>query len=120
MHYVYRQGGIMVEILIQGGDTETAAREMRAAIKEIFEVDPLETRRGDGQQPGTRFLAELAIALAITPAIESSIRLFSQSGLHSRLARLLKKADEQAKKTGARFLIDTGAGKPIPANEANL
>ena len=28
----------MVEILIQGGDTETAAREMRAAIKEIFEV----------------------------------------------------------------------------------
>lgn len=109
----------MVEILIHGGDTEAATQAMRTAIKEIFEIDPLVTRRGGGQQPGTRSLELLAVALAIAPAIASAVDLVSRSKLMGRIARLWPKIREQEAKTGAKFLIDVGDGKPIPAHEAN-
>jgi len=109
----------MVEILIQGGDTEAATQAMRVAIKEIFEIDPLETRRGGGQLPGKRSFELLLVALAITPAIASAVDLASRSKLLGRIGRLLPKIHEQEAKTGAKFLIDVGDGKPIPAHEAN-
>lgn len=109
----------MVEILIQGGDTEAATQAMRTAIKEIFEIDPLVTQRGGGQQPGTRSLELLTVALAIAPAIASTVDLVSRSKLMGRIARLWPKIREQEAKTGAKFLIDVGDGKPIPAHEAN-
>jgi hypothetical protein len=36
----------MVDILIQGGDAESAAQAMRAAVHEIFETDPIRSTRG--------------------------------------------------------------------------
>jgi hypothetical protein len=61
----------------------------------------------------------LLVALAITPAIASAVDLVSRSKLRARIGKLLSKFREQEPKTGAKFLIDVGDGKPIPAHEAN-
>lgn len=41
----------MVEILIRGGDTETAANKLAAAVRDIFAVEPVRTVAGSGNAP---------------------------------------------------------------------
>ena len=50
----------MVDILIRGGNAETAAVEMRAALRDIFGVDPIPSSRATAEPTGTRGLVELA------------------------------------------------------------
>jgi hypothetical protein len=58
----------MVDILVQGGDAASAAAAMRAAVREIFEADPIQSTTAS-DMPGRRSLAELGlIILGIPPA----------------------------------------------------
>ncbi|HTW28876.1 MAG TPA: hypothetical protein VME92_17250 [Acetobacteraceae bacterium] len=109
----------MADILIRGGDSDTAAHEMRAAVRDIFGFDPLQTTRGSGTAPGTRSGVELAamIALGLPPAIVAAKDL--QAKLAEQWRRLTAKAEAQHRATGATLLIDPGDGKPIPLHEAN-
>ena len=109
----------MADILIRGGDADAAAREMRAAVHEIFGFDPMQTTRGSGHAPGTRSGIELAamIALGLPPAILAAKELHAK--LAEQLRRLTAKAEAQHHATGATVLIDPGDGKPIPLHEAN-
>ncbi len=111
----------MADILIRGGDTEAAAREMRAVVHEIFDFDPLQTTRGGGNAPGMRSGMELAvmIALGLTPAIHAAKELAAHGKFGEQLRRLTGKAEAQHKATGATILIDPGDGKPIPLHQAN-
>jgi hypothetical protein len=54
----------MVEFLIEGGDAEAAAQAMCAAVREIFETDPIRSTRG-GATPGTRGLADIAAVFVV-------------------------------------------------------
>ena len=110
----------MVDILIRGGNAETAAVEMRAALRDIFGVDPIPSSRATAEPAGTRGLVELAtlvLTLPITGA--AAIDLLARAHLADRLRRLIGKAAEQRKTQGARVLIDPGDGKPIPLEHAN-
>ena len=62
----------MADILIRGGDSDTAAHEMRAAVREIFGFDPLQTTRGSSNAPGTRSGVELAAMIALGLAARQS------------------------------------------------
>jgi hypothetical protein len=107
------------DILIQGGDTEAAAKAMRATVREIFDTDPIQSVRG-GDRSGTRTLAELGlIVLAIPPGAVYAKKMVEEFGLRERWRRLFARAEKEEKATGARFLIDPGDGKPILLHEAN-
>ena len=110
----------MVEILIQGDDAKTVADDMRAAFREIFEVDPLVSARGGGGTAGTRTgLEPYILALAIPPAVVYTQNLAKQLDLSGRWNRLMTKGDALGKDKSATILIDTGKGKPIPLHLAN-
>jgi hypothetical protein len=112
----------VADIVIRGGDTELAVREMRAAAHEIFAFDPIPTTIGSGgHAAGTRSGVELAvmIALGLTPAIHAAKELAVHGKFGEQLRRLTRKAEAQRKATGATILIDPGDGKHIPLTEAN-
>jgi hypothetical protein len=110
----------MVDILIQGDDQDIVARNMTAAIREIFGVDPLVSARGSEARPGTRVLVEAALlALGIPPAVHAAQQVSKSWELHERWSRLIGRAETAAKDKKATLLIDTGNGKPIPLHAAN-
>jgi hypothetical protein len=110
----------MVEILIQGGDTEAAATELAAAVREIFEVEPTRSTTGGGQAMGTRGLVEAAlITLAVPSAVHHTHDILARTQLGARLRRLIGKAEAVHKTTGCRILVDPGDGKHIPLEEAH-
>ena len=110
----------MADIQIQGGDTETAARELAAAIREIFAVDPVRSTSGASHTPGTRGLAEVAlIALALPPAIHSARDILTHAKFTAGLKRLIAKITDLRKSTKASFMIDPGDGRHIPLEEAS-
>jgi hypothetical protein len=109
----------MVDILVQGGDAEAAAKVMRAAVREIFETDPIQSA-ATGPVPGTRGLAELGlIILAIPPGVVYAKKMIDDFRLRERWRRLIARAEQEENATGARLLIDPGDGKPIPLHQAN-
>jgi hypothetical protein len=110
----------MAEILIEGGDAEAAAQAMCAAVREIFETDPIRSIRG-GSTPGTRGLGDLAavIAVGLPPAIFYSRRLVDDIRFAERWRRLTGRAAKEAKATRTRFLVDVGDGKHIPIEDAH-
>ena len=110
----------MVEILIQGDNADTVARDTRAAFQEIFEVDPLVSTRGGADAPGTRSgLEPFILALAVPPAVIYSQHIVRQLDLSARWGRLISKGDTLCKDKGTVLLLDTGKGKPIPLHQAN-
>ena len=110
----------MADILIRGGDTEAAANELAAAIRDIFGVEPLRTVASSGHTPATRVLAETAlIILAVPPAVHYAKDILAGTQLSQRLRRLTTKAATVRKTTHAAILIDPGDGKPVPLEEAN-
>ena len=110
----------MAEILIQGGDTEAAANELAAAIRDIFGVEPIRTAAATGPAPGTRGLVELGlIILALPPAAVGTADILARVRLGDRLQRLIAKLAPRRKTTRATVLIDPGDGKPIPLEEAS-
>ncbi len=110
----------MVEILIRGGDTETAANELAAAVREIFAVEPVRTVAGGGHAPGTRMLLEAAlIILALPPAAVGTADILGRAQFGERLRRLITKLPSLRKTTRAKVLIDPGDGKHIPLEEAS-
>ena len=110
----------MTEILIEGGDAEAAAQAICAAVREIFETDPIRSTRG-GSTPGTRGLADLAavIAVGLPPAIVYGRKLVDDLRFSERWGRFAGRAAKEAKTTGARFLVDLGDGKHIPIEDAH-
>lgn len=109
----------MADILIRGGDTETAANELAAAVRDIFAIDPIRTAFVNGQSPDTRGLVELtAICLALPPAVIGTADILARMRLGDRLQRLISKAATLHKQTKATILIDLGDGKPIPLEHA--
>jgi hypothetical protein len=93
---------------------------MCAAVREIFETDPIQSSRGGGSMPGTRGLAELAvIVVGIPPGIFYTKRLVEGLQIGERVRRLVAPAEKEAKANGARLLIDCGDGKPIPLEQAH-
>jgi hypothetical protein len=107
-----------VDILIRGGDAETAAQETRAALREIFEVDTTQTVAGGERVSGARSLDLALFILSIPPAVDASANLIARARLGERLRRLIAKIEHTRKKTGAKLLIDPGDGKPLPLEEA--
>ncbi|MFI5021402.1 MAG: hypothetical protein ACHQRJ_07095 [Alphaproteobacteria bacterium] len=107
----------MADIVIRGGDAEAAARAMRAALREIFEADALQSTAREAT-PGRRSLEVVALILTIPPAAIAAVDLIARTRLRERLGRLTAAAETQAKATGARLLIDPGDGKPIPLEHA--
>jgi len=107
-----------VDILIRGGDAETAARETRAALREIFEVDVTQTITGGERIQDARSLDLALFILSVPPALDSSLNLIARARLGERLRRLIAKIQHTSKTTGAKLLIDPGDGKPIPLEEA--
>ena len=110
----------MVAILIQGDGASGVAEEMRAAFREIFEIEPLLSARGGGGAAGTRTSLEpFILALAIPPAVVYTQNLAKQLDLSGRWNRLLSRTGTLSKDKDAAILIDTGHGKPIPLHLAN-
>jgi hypothetical protein len=62
--------------LTEGGDAEAAAQAICAAVREILEVDPIRSTRGD-RPPGTWGIANLlaVITVGLPPAIFYTQRL---------------------------------------------
>jgi hypothetical protein len=111
---------MMADILVRGGETESAASELAATIRDLFGVDPIATRIAASHAPGTRGGLELAaIALALPPALLDTADILSRSRLGERVRRLIAKAASLRKTTRADILIDPGDGKPIPLQEAS-
>ena len=111
----------MVEIQIQGGDTEAAAQAMRASVQDIFGFEPIVTPRGSSDLPATRDLVALAtLALTLPITALAATDLISRAKRDARVQRLTDAAVAQKKATGARLLLDPGDGtKPIPLEHAN-
>jgi len=107
----------MADIVIRGGDAEAAARALRAAAREIFEIDAIQSTVREGME-GKRSLELVALILAIPPAVIATAQLAAHAHLRERIRRLIATAETQAKATGARLLIDPGDGKPIPLEHA--
>ena len=109
----------MVDILVQGGDAASAAATMCAAVREIFEADPIQSTISNAVS-GRRGLAELGlIILAIPPGVVYAKKMVDDFRLRERWRRLIDRAEQEEKATGARVLIDPGDGKPIPLHKAN-
>jgi hypothetical protein len=109
----------MVDILVQGGDAKAAAQAMRAAVREVFGTDPIQSATTNAM-PGTRTLAELGlIILAIPPGVVYAKKMVDDLHLRERWRRLIARAEQEEKATGARLMIDPGDGKPIPLHKAN-
>jgi hypothetical protein len=111
----------MPDILIDGGNTEEAVAAMRAALREIFDIEPIRSSRGGGEPPGTRTLGEIGlIVLAFPPAAIYGKKMIAEFGLGELCRRLIGRAEKAEKATGARFLLDPGDGsKPVPLHEAH-
>ena len=110
----------MVEIIIQGDDRDSVAPEVKAAIHEIFGIEPLSTHRGGSATPGSRdFVTAALIALAIPPALTAGRDVVRQLDLSGRWNRFIGKAAAAAKDKKATILLDTGHGKPIPLHTAS-
>jgi hypothetical protein len=111
---------MMADILVRGGETEVAANELAATIRDLFGVDPIATPIAASHAPGTRVVLELAaIALALPPALLGTADILSRSRLGDRMRRLIAKAASLRKTTRATIFIDPGDGKPIPLEEAS-
>jgi hypothetical protein len=108
----------MADILIQGGDAEAAAKAMRDAVREIFEIDPIQSTVGRGV-PGTRIVDAATVILAIPPGIFYANKLLEELHFSERWRRLTARAEKEAKATSAQLMIDVGDGKPIPFAEAS-
>jgi hypothetical protein len=109
----------MPDILIEGGDAETAAQAMRVAINEIFETDPLMSTR-EGARPGTRIVLEMAtLALTIPPGVFYGKKLLDDLHLAECWRRLITRAQKEQKATGAHITIDLGDGHHIPLEQAH-
>lgn len=110
----------MADILVRGGETEVAANELAATIRDLFGVDPIVTRIAASHAPGTRGVLELlGITLALPPALIGTADILSRTRLAERVLRLIAKAASLRKTTRADILIDPGDGKPIPLEEAS-
>ena len=105
----------MVDIIIRGGDVETAGQEVRDAIRDIFAVDSHPTPIGTSPSPGTRDPIAIAGLIVTIP-----ITAVAVADGAARIRRLFDTAARQRRTTGARLLIDLGDGsKPHPIEEAN-
>jgi hypothetical protein len=110
----------MPDILIEGGDAGSAAMEIRDAVRDIFEIDPIQSTVGGGPLPGTRGLVEaVTLLLTIPPGIFYGKRLIEDIHFGDRLRRLIVKAETEEKKTGAQLKIVLDDGKVIPLHQAN-
>ena len=108
----------MFQIVVSGGDCRAAVDQMTTALREIFNIEAKEIAVPNQQGSPNRNLDLLAIALTIPSAAIATADILERSRLGERLARLIRRAEEQAKKTGARLLIDVGDGRPIPIEQA--
>jgi hypothetical protein len=109
----------VADILIKGGEMETAAQELAASIHEIFAVDPVRTAIAKQNPPNTRALVEIAaICLALPPAVIGTADIIARMHPGDRLQRLIAKAAALHKTTKSSILIDVGDGKPIPLEQA--
>jgi hypothetical protein len=95
----------MVEILIQADDKDIVAREMKAAVREIFGIDPLTSTRGAGTQSGTRSLEAALLVLAIQPALASAHEVIKRLDIPEQWNRLIGKAEAARKDKGAREIV---------------
>jgi hypothetical protein len=110
----------MAEILIRNGDTEAAAGELAAAIRDIFAVEPIRRVIGGQRTPGTRDLTGIVgICLALPGAVTATADIVARAQLGARLQRLIARVATVRKTTGATVLIDPGDGKPIPLEQAS-
>ena len=110
----------MASILIRGGDSESAARDMSAAVGEVIGELPIRLEGGLAERPIVRGLIETAlIVLALPPALVGSADIIARMRLQERLKALISKADQVSKTTKSSVLIDPGDGKHIPLEEAS-
>jgi hypothetical protein len=105
----------VADILIRGGDVETAGQEVCAAVRDIFAVDPVSTSVGTNPSPDTRDPVAIASLVLAIPGTALAV-----ADIAARIRRLFDTAAHQRRTTGARLLIDLGDGsKPLPLEEAN-
>ena len=106
----------MVDILVRGGDAEAAAKAIAGALREIFAVEPT---RSTARAEDARAFDLVMLLLSIPPAIVATADLAGRLKLVERFDRLIARAAEQKRLTGAALLIDPGDGRPIPLEQAS-
>ena len=109
----------MVNILIQGGNGETAARDVSAAIHEIFGFQP---SRIGGASQGVRIRGAVEaalIVLAVPPAIIAMTDIAQRSRFMELIGSLIARASKTKEKTRSSILIDLGDGRHVPLDEAS-
>ena len=109
----------MADIVIQGGDAKAAAQAMSAALREIFETDPILSTIDTAIPGSARSLELLTIILTVPITAIAATDLLSRAQVGQRWRRLITRAEKESKTTSARLLIDLGDGKPIPLHQAN-